>query len=236
MQNNHIEYLGGELALFKNATNWKKYFSNKLHPYIKGNVLEVGAGTGINTPFLIPNANVIESWFCLEPDLNMSSQIDDNVSKLGINNIKVFSGTIEEIKDQSFDTIIYIDVIEHIQDSQKEIRLAKDRLNSNGHLIILVPAYGFLFSEFDEKIGHYRRYNKELLNYEINGNLHEVQLYYLDSLGFFASSANKLLLKKTLPTNKDIWFWDKIMIPCSKFLDRLFFRSFGKSLIGIYKK
>ena len=230
-----IDYIGSELELFKLATNWKKYFAKKLIPFIKGDVLEVGAGIGINTQYLAVNTHLISSWWFLEPDPLLATQIELNTSQVNIANKKVINGVITDINDKTFDTIIYIDVLEHIKESSEEIKKIKLRLNPNGHLIILVPAYNFLYSNFDKKIGHYRRYNKSILASEINNSLKTVSLFYLDSMGFFASLANKLFLRKELPNTANIIFWDKYLIRMSMFFDIISIHSFGKSLIGIFK-
>lgn len=228
-------YVGDELELFKNATNWKYYFSKKIGKYIQGDVLEVGSGIGINTKYIF-NASVnVTSWTLVEPDTILASQIEENTENINLPNKKIINGTIQSVGSEKFDTIIYIDVLEHIEDSRKEIELIKAHLKSNGHAIILVPAFNFMYSAFDKQIGHYRRYDKKLLKNELNYQLPIVELFYLDSIGFFASLLNKYILKKELPSTKNIWVWDKIMIPLSKISDIFFLRSFGKSLIGIFK-
>jgi len=57
-----------------------------------------------------------------------------------------------------------------------------------------------------------------------------------DSIGFFAALANKLLLRKRYPTQKQVLFWDRWMVPVSRVTDKLFIHRFGKSIIGIWKK
>ena len=46
------EYLGHELEIFAHAVNWKRYWASLIRRYIRGDVLEVGAGIGTNTPYL----------------------------------------------------------------------------------------------------------------------------------------------------------------------------------------
>lgn len=229
------DYVGDELELFKNATNWKNYFSKKIGEYIQGDVLEVGSGIGINTKYMFNTSVNVTSWTLVEPDTILASQIEANTENINLPKKKIINGTIQSVGNKKFDTIIYIDVLEHIEDSRKEIELIKAHLKSNGHAIILVPAFNFMYNAFDKQIGHYRRYDKKLLKDELNYQLPIVELFYLDSIGFFASLLNKYILKKELPSTKNIWVWDKIMIPLSKISDICFFRSFGKSLIGIFK-
>jgi len=231
----NMDYIGDELDFFKNATNWKRYFSNKILNSIQGDVLEVGAGIGVNSIFLTKRVEKITSYTWIEPDEKLAFQIEENSTKINIERKTIINGTIKTVADKKFDTIIYIDVLEHIDKSQNEIKLAKQCLKFNGRLIILVPAYNFLFNNFDKKIGHFRRYNKKTLLADINSELSIVKLFYLDSIGFFASLMNTFLLKKELPSHANIRLWDSYMIPLSKGLDKIFFNSFGKSLIGIFQ-
>ena len=102
-------------------------------------------------------------------------------------------------------------------------------------LIILVPAYNFLYNDFDKAIGHYRRYSKKKLLREINDNFKTEKIFYLDSMGFFASLVNKFFLKKKLPSLDNIRFWDNYLVKLSLVFDILFLKRFGKSLIGIFR-
>jgi SAM-dependent methyltransferase len=233
--NKHTEYVGNELELFKYAVNWKTYFSKYLSPYISGDVLEVGAGIGSNIQYLVNSVNLINSWCFLEPDKNLASQIEINTININLKNKYIINGIISDIPEKKFDTILYIDVLEHINGSHEEIDKIKLRLKPNGILIVLVPAFNFLFNNFDEKLGHFRRYDKKLLLNEVNNRLKIEKLYYLDSLGFFASLVNKYILKKDVPSLNNIKFWDKYLITLSKFFDLIFFKSFGKSLIGVFR-
>ena len=145
-------YPGNELDLFKNATNWKSYWIKYISKYINGDVLEVGAGNGINTKIIINSLDSIKSYTSIEPDVELFKQsinidIKDNfnLTQLNclLNNLN---------KKKKFDTILYIDVIEHIEDDVKELIEAKSFLKDGGNLIILVPAFNSAFSEFDKKL------------------------------------------------------------------------------------
>ena len=232
---NSQKYIGDELELFRNATNWKNYFSKSIGKYIHGDVLEVGAGIGINTKYIFNASENVKSWCLVEPDSSLLSQIEENTRTINLPYRTIVNGSIQNIQDKKFDTIIYIDVLEHIQESKNEIELIKAHLKPNGHVIILVPAFNFLYNNFDKRIGHFRRYDKKLLKDEIASQLSIVSMFYMDSVGFFASLLNKYILKQDLPSLKNIHFWDKVMIPLSKTFDIFFSKCFGKSLIAILK-
>lgn len=225
--NENATYPSSELEIFAEATNWKNYYSQKLHPYISGDVLEVGSGLGTNTEFLQKHWEN-GTWYCCEPDPELLAR-----SKK-VEGCKYFNTRLGGFsQDLKFDTIIYIDVLEHIKHSRDEIELITRRLRPRGNLIILVPAQERLFNSFDTAIGHYRRYSKLRLREDYRGLMRIKHIGYYDSLGLIASIANKLFFKKSEPTRRAVLFWDRILVPCSKILDPLIAFRAGKSLIAV---
>lgn len=229
-----FKYQGDELALFQYAKNWKKYFSRQITLYINGQVLEVGAGIGATT--LLLNNGIPVKWLLLEPDKEMSEVLETMISEKNLpDNCKIQTGTIDQLTEK-FDTILYIDVLEHIESDREEINKAAALLNNGGHLIVLSPAFQFLYNPFDKAIGHYRRYNKKMLRQLTPHTLKLLHCRYYDTAGYFAALVNKLLLRQKYPTVKQVLFWDKWIIPVSRITDKLLFNSFGKSIISVWKK
>jgi cyclopropane fatty-acyl-phospholipid synthase-like methyltransferase len=229
-----FKYPGDELVLFQYATNWKKYFSKQIMPFIKGNVLEVGAGIGSTTQLL--NDGSSNQWLMLEPDEKMFEMLGKRIeSKEFPANCQLQKGTIDQITS-TFDTIIYIDVLEHIENDAEEMKKAAALLNAGGHIIVLSPAFNFLFSPFDKAIGHYRRYNRKMFRKISPDGLQLISNRYYDTVGYFAALMNKLFLRQKYPTLKQVKFWDKWMVPVSRIKDKLLFHSFGKSIIAVWQK
>ena len=229
-----FKYPGDELVLFQHATNWKKYFSRPIKPYIKGNVLEVGAGIGSTT--LLLNDGSASQWLMLEPDENMSASLKKKIEAKELPaNCRLQTGTIGQLTS-TFDTIIYIDVLEHIENDAEELKKAAKLLNTGGHLVVLSPAFDHLYSPFDKAIGHYRRYTKKMFRHITPEGLQLISNRYYDTVGYFAALMNKLILRQKYPTLKQVKFWDKWMVPVSRIKDNLLFHSFGKSIIAVWKK
>ena len=151
-------------------------------------------------------------------------------------NIKIIDKYVTEI-NVKFDSIMYMNVLEHIEKDEEEINNSLKILNKNGMLIILVPAHQKLFSKFDKEIGHFRRYD---LNFFKNLHLQDAKierLYYLDSAGYFLYYLNKLFFKnESYPSALKIFIWDKFFTPISLFLDYLTNYKFGKNVLCIIKK
>ncbi|MFQ4146238.1 class I SAM-dependent methyltransferase [Chlorogloeopsis sp. ULAP02] len=229
------KYIGTELEIFAYATNWKNYYASIIHPYLSGRVLEVGAGMGMTTKVLC-QANY-QKWICLEPDPLLLAKIQELIDN---NQLPRFCeakvGTLSELNEVSLDTIIYIDVLEHIENDYNELKNSLQSLNHGGKLVIISPAHQWLYSPFDKNIGHYRRYTKRSLTSIVPKGFKCIKLSYIDSVGMLASIANKILLKSAVPSLKQILFWDRVLVPISKMLDPLLFFSTGKSVIGIWEK
>lgn len=228
-------YVGDELEIFAKATNWKKYYFSFIKPYLKGSVLEVGAGIGGSTILLCDGTQ--KNWTCMEPDIKQTRKIKEVIKKSQIPDYcKTVTGTIKDLdKKTFFDTIIYIDVLEHIKNDSEELEMAASHLAQGGFLIIGVPANQWLYTKFDKAIGHYRRYNKGMLKSLIPYGLKQEKLIYLDSVGLFASFSNKIL-RQDYPTERQVLFWSNVIIKISEFTDRIFRYSFGKQIIGVWKK
>lgn len=230
------KYIGDELALFENAHNWKKYYGNIIKPFLKGRVLEVGAGIGATTLHLCDGSQ--KEWVCLEPDPALGKRIPELINEKKLHPYcEYINGTLDIIPaERKFNAIIYIDVIEHIEDDVTELKNASLHLEKDGYLIILVPAHQFLFSPFDKAIGHHRRYSLDRLRFAVPKKLNIVKALYLDSIGLTASFANKLFLKQNYPTLKQILFWDRSMVKISRLIDPLLFHRMGKSCLLIAQK
>lgn len=223
-----IKYQGDELELFENASNWKRYWSSKIASTQDSIGLEIGAGIGGNTAFLLPKTD--ELTLC-EPDelffQNFLEPLAHNNEK-----ISVVLGTIKQIDgERKFDQIYYIDVLEHIEDDKQEIISATKHLNRNGSLYVLVPAHKILYSEFDRSVGHFRRYNRRMITDCIPSGFAITEYFCLDSLGVLASLGNRFLSRNSSVTPKKVIFWDKIIVPLSIKIDRLTRYKFGKSIL-----
>lgn len=231
---NPFQYAGKELDLFSEALNWKRYFKRKLDPYVIGDVLEVGAGTGGTTRVLCPFHR--GRWTCLEPDADLAAQLESQAQTFGCD-VEILAGTIRELPaHRAYDCILYIDVLEHIEQDVEELEHASAHLNLNGYLVVLAPAHQWIFTEFDAAIGHFRRYDKTALKGVAPKGLDAVTLFYLDSAGLLASTANLLLLHRSIPTKRQIMFWDKFLVPVSEILDPLFGLRLGKTCVGVWRK
>jgi len=229
-------YVGSELELFAAATNWKGYFAQALAPFIGARVLEVGSGLGNNIRHL--HGPGVRDWISLEPDETLANHIARRIAAGDLPpTCRVIAGTIASIKPTDrFDTVLYIDVLEHIGDDAGELAAAAGALAPGGHLVVLAPAHQFLFSPFDAAIGHFRRYNVTTLAALTPPGCRLRARLMLDCAGLLASLANRLLLKAEMPSPRQIAFWDRVLVPVSRMLDTITGRRFGKTVVAIWRR
>lgn len=231
-----MRYVGTELDVFANAINWKNYVRDMLQPYITGAVLEVGAGKGSFTSVL-SNLNCKE-WLCLEPDPALADEIRRRCAANELSrHVGLVVGTEAVLPQmQVFDTILYLDVLEHIFDDVVEVRRAASHLASGGRLIILSPAFSILYSAFDEAIGHHRRYTRKSLEHLRPADMITEAVFYLDAPGALLSLANRFLLRSAQPKLDQIVFWDRAIVPLSRILDPIIGRCVGRSVVVVWRK
>jgi Methyltransferase domain len=175
-------------------------------------------------------------WVCLEPDRLLTDKIKDNLPP-GRQNCEILVGALTDLpQSESFDAILYMDVLEHIEDDKSELVRACSHLKQNGSLLVVAPALPWLFTPFDAAIGHHRRYTRTTLRAIVPAGLKEERIDYLDSIGMLTSVGNRLFLHTAAPKVGQILFWDRVLIPLSTVVDPVVAHSFGRSILAILRK
>ncbi len=213
------------LEIMDGAKNYNSYLTDLIisHSPTK-KALDFGAGSGAFA------RNLRDRGFevvCIEPD----STLKAGLIKEGFTAYSQLS----ECPD-TFNYIYSINVLEHIQEDQQIIEHLQTKLNPGGRLFIYVPAFMVLYSAFDKKIGHIRRYTKTSL-LQIVPQLRIEDCYYVDSLGFVAALAFKWIGKKDGSVSLTaIRIFDMLIFPISLILDRVVKPFFGKNVLLVAQK
>jgi len=228
--------MSDQLAVFQHATNWKSTILRHVAPHLGPDVLEVGAGIGGTTRFLCDGGQ--RRWLCLEPDPVMHAQL---AQRIGGGELPACCadrlGDVRSLGEgERFDAVLYVDVLEHILDDAAELRDAAKLLKPGGRLVVLSPAYQFLYTNFDAVIGHHRRYTVSTLRRVLPAGLDTAKLHYLDSVGFFASLGNRLFLRQAMPDLRQIMVWDRLLVPLSRFVDPLLRYRAGKTVLYVGRR
>ena len=158
-----FQYVGDELSTFALATHWKGRLAREIRPYLGRDVLEVGAGLGETARALITPEQ--ETWTLLEPDPALAGTALQLVRSGDLPaRCRVLVGSTADVDEAAtFDSAIYVDVLEHIERDAEELTRIARHVRPRGHIVVLSPAHQWLYSEFDAQIGHCRRYSKRSL-------------------------------------------------------------------------
>jgi SAM-dependent methyltransferase len=200
------------------------------------NILEIGAGLGQISSMLVKNGRLITS---LEPDPKLCKQLETSTHSLGV---RSFPSTLEQALslsqiscDEKFDSVVIVNVLEHIEDDIQELKIVKTVLNPDGKIIIFVPAMPSLYGSMDAISGHFRRYRRSELEAVVRAaGLETKSIHYFDPIGVLPYWLSyRVLNRQTLGTSS-VALYDKVIIPMSIFLSRLIrSRGLGKNLIMI---
>ena len=225
-------YVGDELSLFAEAKNFHLRYVGLFGSDLRGKVLEVGAGMGTFTGYL---RGCVESVTACEPDPVLLEHLRTRFGST----VTAIAGGIADVPDAAgpFDAIVYVDVLEHIEDDVAEVGRAAALLKPGGALLIGGPAHPYLFSPFDDAIGHCRRYNRTMVDQILVGNAGLVleRFCYFDSAGMVLSLANRWVSKRSAPTRGQIRFWDRVVLPFSRVVDPLLMYRLGKSFVAVLR-
>jgi ubiquinone/menaquinone biosynthesis C-methylase UbiE len=174
-------YSGGDvLEIMKEAVRYNAFLTNEVlrHSPKSGHVLDFGAGIGT---FSAPVAKLGLQVTCVEYDDGQRSKLKELHA---LSSVK----QIEEVADSAVDYVFTLNVLEHIEDDGEALKQLYRVLRPGGQLYVFVPAFQVLYSEFDRRIGHYRRYRKgELVRAVTKADFQGISARYCDSLGFAAA-------------------------------------------------
>lgn len=221
------------------AHRFNKWMFERIQPFLKGEVLELGSGIGnITRMALEQGLTTTASDYNHEylEHLRKSLQGHPNLRNilkidLQAHNLPTEHAALKE----KFDSVFLLNVIEHLADENLAINNCSHFLKPGGNMIVLGPSYQNLFCKFDRELGHYRRYTKKSMA-EIfpKENFRIIRQEYFN----LAGTVEWFLFRKLSGRDrvgKEMNFYDKF-VPLFKMMDAITFRSIGLSTITIVEK
>jgi len=153
---------GGEILLRLNrAPRFTKWMADVIKPYLGNRVLEIGAGIGNMTMHLVPRS----IYWATDVNPEYLDRLEDMRPTRPYLHVRYTNGTNGDSfpAEQSFDTVVCLNVVEHLSDDVGALRNIYNALETGGRAIILVPNNPKLFGTLDEVLGHCRRYTPKQL-------------------------------------------------------------------------
>ena len=228
-------YFGRDLEAMSFAKNYHDWIMEEFYPFIGDYVAEVGAGTGEISKLICKHP--VSKFVGFEPSENMFPLLKTNLEDY--KNIDVVNSCFGEAcgkYENKFDSIFYINVLEHIQDDKKELEYIRYALKDKGYLLIFVPAIPWLYSRLDGLLGHFKRYRKNELGQMIeNAGFDLVKIKYFDIAGIVPWYVVYVLMKRVMTTN-NVYQYDRYVVPLMKRLESIVSPPIGKNILLVAKK
>lgn len=235
-----IEYVGKELEATDFADNYHRWILALMKPFLGKHLVEVGAGRGAFSQLLLETGPATLSL--VEPSAMFESLQTNLAQRDSATKIRTFPNTFAEVAtkletEQSPDSIIYINVLEHIEDDRLELEIIHRTLREKGRVFIFVPALPMLFSEFDKHVGHFRRYQKTELAEKLRAVGFRVLLSrYFDAPGILTWLLKYKLLRSLTMEHRPVYLYDKFIVPIAKSVDSVLPSPLGKNLLFVAEK
>lgn len=238
--NKHLKYSGiQELVNFEfGLRNYNNYIAELIVGSLplqeikdrRSGVMDFGAGTGTIAEILREQYQLIVD--CLEIDLEL-------IDLLKRKKFKTFSGL--EMINFKYRYIYTANVLEHVEDDLQVLKKLFRVIETNGKLLVYVPAQPILFSNFDYRVGHFRRYRRDdLVEIVKSAGFSIEKCNYVDSFGFLVALIFKYkskLFKNSEITQRNLCIYDNFVYPISRTLDQLGLKYIiGKNIFLVAKK
>jgi|SRR5215831_14208491 len=226
-------YPGRELEAMSCAVNYHRWIIDEFAPYFGETVAEVGAGIGSVSRLILEKP--VRRLYAFEPSGNLypllARELQSEVRAQAVNDF--FN---PRSRPEGFDSVAYINVLEHIEDDRAELANALAALRPQGHLLVFVPALAWLYSDFDRQISHFRRYGKKPLAALVrDAGFTVVKARYFDVAGVIPWYINFVVLGNAIG-NGSVSLYDKLVVPPMRLLEGALPPPIGKNVLLIGRK
>ncbi len=228
------------LEILSEAANFNRWMYQTIRPFCHGNILEIGSGIGNISQFFIQDGAAITlSDFDRSYVPRLNERFRNNANLGGVIRIDLSDQDLEKNHPEligQFDTVFALNVIEHIEDHHQALANVRKLLRAGGKVIILVPAFQWLFNSFDAQLGHYRRYtSKTLKNLLASAGFHVTHSQYFNFIAIAGWFFFGTILRKRIIPSQQMRIYDAL-VPVWKALDYIVYRITGVSVIQVAVK
>jgi len=232
-----LDYSGRDLEALAELPNYHAWILETFQPWLRGRVLEVGAGTGTFSSCYVQAAT---EAVLVEPAHNLFSLLTARFT--GKPHVRPVCGFLNDVCQQrredflhgSFDAAVLVNVLEHIEDDLETLCLLEGLLGPQGTLLLFVPALPWLYGSLDAEVDHVQRYSRSRLERTVKrAGFDIVELRYFDVLGVapWLLTARVLRVRHFNPAMAK--FYDAVVVPLGRRLERHVTLPLGKNLICV---
>lgn len=226
-----LDYEGSDLEALSTLRRYQNWIVGAFKPYLKGEAIEFGAGIGNISALIQTHVSTLD---LVEPSVALAEPLRERFKKEPA--VRIFSDKLEErlpaIEAKTYDCVILVNVLEHIEDDETALRGFLRILRPGGHLLLFVPALKFLFSDLDAIHGHFRRYTRPELNDRVEGAGFEIIVSrYFDTFGILPWWILNTVLGATSFQPFLAKVYDAVFAPLSRRLESIVTPPIGKNIL-----
>jgi FkbM family methyltransferase len=232
VQTSNFEYSGSELDALAEAKNYYAWVLRQFEPYLGQTVVEVGAGIGTFSEFLLGSTKV-QRLVAIEPASNTYPHLQRRFARNP--RVEVRRGYLSEHVGQvDASAMVAVNVMEHVPDDSQFLRDGFSSVRNGGHLLLFVPALPAIFGTLDVAFEHHRRYTKASLRRVIEGaGWQPVRISYMNFPGIAAWFMAGRVMRKTSINARDAKAYDSLVVPWLSRLESILEPPIGSNLIAI---
>lgn len=231
--------LGQTLEALEEARRYAAWLFSLAEPHLGERVLEVGSGTGTLTQWIASKDRVAAVE--VEPDYADKLRLRFSESP----NVEVYEGSATDVELMGhaargrIDSAMSFNVLEHIDDDERVLRIVHDLLPPKGRFVAFVPAHPLLYGPFDRVLGHVRRYTRRELTTKLRrAGFDVVDVRHVNLPGSFLwFLSGRVLRRSGVPGGSTaLRMYDRFLTPVTRTVEKRVRPPFGQSLIAIAER
>lgn len=231
-----IHYEGRDLEVLADCPRYYRWIADALIPYVQGRAIEYGPGRGTISELIL---QYVMQLALVEPSPNLAQELEAQYGE--DEKVKVHCETLEahtvNQADASVNTIIMVNVLEHVKDDAGTLQELRRIIAPGGHLLLFVPALQWLMSDLDRMHGHYRRYHREPLEKMCRDAGFEVlTTRYWDIPGVFAWGLINTIGGSVHFNPRMVAIYDRFIVPIARSIESVVSPPIGKNLLLIARR
>jgi 2-polyprenyl-3-methyl-5-hydroxy-6-metoxy-1,4-benzoquinol methylase len=230
-------YAADDLETMREARRYSAHIFELIAPHLGKRVLEVGSGIGTVSSRLVETADYVLG---IEPNANCIGSLMAAVGahpRFTLRQCHLEECDRSELASHRFESVVCVNVLEHIADDVAALRTFRDVLVPGGRVIIFVPAVQAAYGPLDAELGHHRRYSKASLGRAFaDAGLDVAVLRYTNPIGLVGWMYNSHVLKTRAHSLAQVRVFDRVVAPWALPLERLIPPPIGLSLIGVGRR
>jgi 2-polyprenyl-3-methyl-5-hydroxy-6-metoxy-1,4-benzoquinol methylase len=230
-------YAADDLETMQEARRYTDHVFGLVRGFLGSRVLEVGSGIGTMTSRLVDIADVVVG---IEPNPNCATRIQEAIGTHPRFTLRVChfeECNAAELASQRFDSVLCVNVLEHIADDVGALKGFKQVLVPGGRVVVFVPAVQAAYGPLDAELGHHRRYSKRTLRAAFaDAGLDLIRLRYTNPIGLAGWMYNAHVSKSTRHTVEQVKLFETLIAPWALPLERLVPPPIGLSLVAVGRR